>query len=145
MTKLKAWFIAHRLPVCLFGGLMGALLAVAAIAAIWGPEGFAKHVLQRNLELHLMAGAGLYLLFSRFVLFAERKRKRAFGWFLWYLAPVFSVMAISFTQEYGFSLMGESRGTLGGDWAYNAESVVARLKSFADSATWLAYRNFSKF
>ena len=138
------WIKKNARYFYVFGGMVAVLFAVAGAAAIWGPPGFWKHVLQRNLELHLMAGAGLYLLFKRLLLLVERrihKRKGVKYWRLkplvWFLTPVACVMAISLTQEYGLSLMGESFGTLGGDWKYNEGSLVARAKSFADNATWL--------
>ena len=126
-----------QLPIAIFGGALATLAAVTAAAAIWGPPDFWRHVLQRNLELHLMAGAGLYLLFQRLVLMIETRRRKMFGWFVWFIGPVMCVMAISLTQEYGLSLMGESRSTFGGDWQFNKGSAVERAKSLADNATWL--------
>ena len=125
-------------PLCVFGGLFGVLALVTLAASVWGPSGFWKHVLDRNIQLHLFAAMGLWMLFSRLLMIVENRRKRVFGWFVWYGAPVLCVLAISLTQEYGYSMLGESRGTVGGDWAYNKGSAVARAKSFADTATWMA-------
>ena len=141
-NALYGWLGRHKLPVAVFGGAAAVLAAVTLAAAAWGPPDFWKHVVHRNVEMHLFAGAGLYLLFQRVLLAVERKlakrhdRKWRMSWAAWYLIPFAMVMAISFTQEYGYSLLGDSRGTVGGDWEYNKHSVIERIKSFADNATW---------
>ena len=141
---MQRWLRKHVLPVALFGGLAATLLAVTAIAAIWGPSGFWRHVVQRNVEMHLLAGTALYVLFGRFQLLAERlyrkrsgKRSWRLPWPAWFFGPVAVILAISLTQEYGLSMLGESAGTWGGDWAYNKASLPERFKSLADTACWM--------
>ena len=134
--RLSEFVANHKLPVCVFGGSFGILLAVTGYAYFWGPDGFWKHVWERNIQLHLFAGAGLYLLFSRLTLLYERLRDVEFGWFRWFLTPVACVMLISLTQEYGLSMMGETAGHWGGDFDFWTGHPVERSKSFADNATW---------
>ena len=134
-----AWVSNHKLPVAVFGLSFGVLGTVTAVAAIFDHHGFWRHVLDRNIQIHLFAGMGLYLLFARLVLAVERPTGKRLPWWLWYFLPVAFVMAISVCQEYVFSLMGETKGAHGDYhyWMAQGERIKAS-KSFADNATWFS-------
>ena len=136
------WILKDSLPWLLFSSLSLVLVVVVLVAYVWGPDGFWKHVLERNLELHLAGACGLYYAFGAEIMLIEWIVRKCGGKYrispeMLFLGPVLEIAVVSMTQEYVYSLMGASAGTWGGDWTYNNRNPVEQFKSIADNAVWL--------
>ena len=137
------WIARHKLPVAVFGPLLGVIFAVWLEAR--GDGQLQDHILNREFSVHLGWGALLYMLLTRLIWVAEIRTKRYLDWFAWYLLPTAIIAAINATNEWVIAMTlapvgceGCHWGTVGGDWA-RAKIMgdePLRWKSVADMAGW---------
>ena len=144
---MKNWIRRHRLPIGVFGGLAAVVVASIVIAYAMDDDDLAKHIQERQLEVHFGWGVAAYLLFSRLLLVVERKaKKRGAGnlsWQAWYFGPIVALLACVTFQEfwpYGFPKIGDFFREEVRDAVTGLMRPIRwgeRLKSVVDYAGWL--------
>ena len=144
------WIANHKLPVCVFGGLLSVILIVGLNAGLHGDGELAKHVFNRQFSVHIGLGGLLYALFSWLLITLEHRKRDLYDWRVFYFAPLVCLLAINCTNEWAFALTppppycaeltdaGTPCGYLGGDDArarLKGDTALG-LKSIADICGW---------